>query len=200
MFRPILKVRQDLKKWEKAERTRIHKAMSFALQRSSFLLRKDAQQDLKTGRLKLRKLSWYSDRSDPRFKQPRGKRGRGRLRRTRGRPLANLFRAIIYRVDKRKLSAWVGFPQYGGYSWATEIAEKSAEGYTWQYSERYKRFLHTRGIHLKRSTTSARVPKRDIMAAVWDKYERKYLATLDDLVARKLRGEHIKTPEYRRRR
>lgn len=190
MFRPILKVRQDLLNWEKAERERIRKAMSFGLSKASYQFRRDAMQDLKTGRLALRKLSWYSDRSDPRFKQPKGKRSRLKVRAGRN-PLTGLFKAIVYKVDKDNLSAWIGFPQSGGYLWATEIAEKSADGYTWQYSERYKRYLHTIGIHLRKATMSGKAPPRDIMAAAWEKHERQVLTQLDDFVARKLRGERI---------
>jgi len=196
MFSAILKVRHDLIKWEKAEQDRIRKAVSFALSKTSFQLRKDAMNDLKTGRLSLRKLSYLSDRSDPRFKQPKGKRARAKARSVRN-PLTSLFKAIVYRVDKRNLRAMIGFPDTGGYSWATKIAEKSADGYNWQYSERAKAYLHSIGVHLKPTTSIGRVPPRDIMAAVWQKHEIKVLNSLDTLIGRKLKGDYIETPEYR---
>ncbi len=191
MFKTVLKVTTDVVKWADKKKKASRKAMSLAMSKASFQLMKDAQMDLKTGRLGLKRLSYMSDQSDPRFggrKARRGKRTAARLAKS---PLTGLFRGITYYVDRQRLRAEVGFRGIGGTAWQARIAEKSFEGYSWRYSDRARETLHRIGVHLQPATSSARVPPRDVMSAVMEKYERKYFKSINALYLRKMAGERI---------
>jgi hypothetical protein len=62
-------------------------------------------------------------------------------------------------------------------------------GYTILYDAAEKEKLHKRGIHLKKTTTSARVPSRSIMDKASDKHGNMALEKLADSFARKMAGE-----------
>ena len=191
MFKATLKLKSDLRKWADQENREIHKDLAFALSKASYNLMRDARQDLKTGKLALKRLSYFSDQSDPRFKRPRPRKsGRTSMKMARS-PLTSLWRGIIYRVDRIKLTAQVGFLGGGGVEWQKRIAEKSADGYQWQYTDRQREYLHKIGIHLRKTTVTGRVPTRGPIENVAAKYENRALKQLRDYFARKRKGERI---------
>jgi len=190
MFAPILKVRGDLKKWEMERINAARKAKQVALAKTSYHAMKVSRDDLKRGNLSLRKLSWLSNRSDPRAGRFKGKKARLKERMNRA-PLTSLFRGITFYVDKNRLYAEVGFRGIGGTAWQAKLAEKSVPGYRWGYTERFKRYLHRIGIHLRKTTMAGTVPSRNIISAVIEKRGNELARMLKDYFERKLRGERI---------
>jgi hypothetical protein len=191
MFKMTFKLATNLQKWSEKKRKEFNKAMSLALSKGSFQLMKQAKMDLKTGRLKLKRLSYVTDQSDPRFKkQRRGRGARSRAKLARA-PLTGLFKGITYKVDRQKLQAEVGFRGFGGFRWTKKYAEKAFAGYQWRYTEEQRAALHKIGIHLRPATGFGRVPSRDIMGAVSDKYERKTAQNIRVLFLRRIAGERI---------
>jgi hypothetical protein len=191
MFKMGFKLATDLKRWADKKKKEHQKAMSLALSKGSFQLMKQAKQDLKSGRLKLQRLSYVTDQSDPRFKkQRRGRGARSRAKLARA-PLTGLFKGITYKVDRQRLKSEVGFRGRGGFRWTQKYAQKSYEGYQWRYTEEQRAALHKIGIHLRPSTAFGRVPPRDIMGVVQDRYERKTAANIRVLFLRRIAGERI---------
>lgn len=50
------------------------------------------------------------------------------------------------------------------------LNKKMEEGGTVKISERFKRFLHFKGIHLRKDTVNVRIPARPLFKRTWDKY------------------------------
>lgn len=191
MFKTVLKVTTDVVKWADKKAKESRKAMAVAMSKASFQLMQDARQDLKTGRLGLKRLSYLTDQADPRFGGKRARRGKRTAARLSKSPLTGLWRGITFYVNKQSLKAEVGFRGIGGTAWQARLAEKSFEGYTWRYSEAARVTLHKMGVHLQPGTSSARVLPRDIMGASMDKYEPKFIRKINSLYLRKMSGERI---------
>lgn len=52
------------------------------------------------------------------------------------------------------------------------INKKMEEGGQVTISDRFKKFLHTRGIHLTKSTRTANIPARPLFAPVWSRVQK----------------------------
>ena len=50
------------------------------------------------------------------------------------------------------------------------LNKKMEEGGTVKISERFKRFLHFKGIHLRKETITARIPARPLFKKTWEHY------------------------------
>jgi hypothetical protein len=158
----LLKGSEYLKEWGEEREATLNKAMVSALQKTAYEMQGMMRADLKAAGLNLVPLI-------PLVKGP------SKLRRKRN-PLAKLWQGITYQVDKPNLSAEIGFGKWGGSmatQWQRKYAEAAMPGYTWVYSQRQREYLHTLGIHLKKSTTSAKVSSRNIIENAFALYQRK---------------------------
>ena len=181
MFKVAFRQLQKASKLMEQEEKQLKKAASLAVTRTAYQLRRDASQGLKRGELGLAPRSVLRNR-------PRG------YRQTRRAPLSSLWRGIIYKSDWKNLTADVGFLAVSeGTAWQAKIAEKSAHGYYWTYSPGMRSRLHRMGIHLRKATTGARVPARDIMGHVLLKKggEGAISREIRNKFERKMRGERI---------
>lgn len=191
MFKPVFKLTTDLKRWSEKKKKEWRKAMSLALSKSSYELMSAAKQDLKTGKLGLRRLSYMTDQSDPRFKKKRYRKNVRARRMMERASLTGLFRGITYKVDRNRLVSEVGFRGVGGTAWQRRIAERSLHHYQWRYTDEMRASLHKIGIHLRKTTTFGQVPARDVMGAVQDKYEKKTFQRINLLFLKRIAGERI---------
>jgi len=173
---------REMQKWAKEKNKQIRKAMTLSLSKEGYRARKDWARDLKTGNLGLAELAVYQNLpGDKTFRRRRKKK-----------PLANLFGGIVYKVDRQDMTLNVGFlGQTPGTAWQARIAEKSQDTYTWNITEDHRTALHAMGIHLKSSTTSVRVPARDIIGTVHDRDSDKMIKNIRNLFYRKMAGERI---------
>lgn len=150
-----------------------------------------ARMDLRFGRLGLKQKS-HLRKFDKRIKKaPPGYRLLVPLRSLSSGISFNLATSRDdFVVGKSNLiSAQIGFMHLS--SWQARIARKSIPGYIWLYSDQDKMNLHRFGIHLRKKTTSAKVPPRDIMAAIRARYpEHIIFQTIKTLFERKLKGDN----------
>ena len=202
------KLLTDINKWADDRSKGVRKALYIAVNEESKRLRKQAMSDLKTGKLGLKPKSRYRNkgivirkgqqvytRLDKRYRAPRGKRAFI--------PLAGLFSGVTFQLDssyrdfvagnRRLVKSEVGFlGQTPGTAWQARIAEKSLKGYRWLYPAHAREYLHAMGIYLRKTTTSGKVPPRDIMGAVRKKCpEYRIMQNIKTLFDRKMRGERI---------
>ena len=178
MLKASFKVLTDVKKIMNAEAERTQKAASLALSKEAYRLKTEGSFLLKTGKLSLSPLST---------------RNTGRKKKARA-PLRGLFRGFLYKVNRQNLTASVGFlATSAGTEWQAKIADKSATGYRWIYTPRFRDYLHTQGIHLRKGTTGGLVPARDIVAALIEHEggEAKVISNISANFNAKMRGERI---------
>lgn len=178
MLKAGFKVLTDVNKIMKAEVARTQKAASLALSKEAYRLKTEGSFLLKTGKLSLSPLSVLES---------------GRKKKARA-PLRGLFRGLTYKVNRFALTAKVGFlAPSAGTEWQAKIADKSAAGYRWIFPPRYRDYLHTQGIHLRKGTTAAQVPARDIMDALiaHEGGEHRIMQNISSNFNRKMQGERI---------
>ena len=196
MLRLSFKVLTDIDKWQKAEIIRMRKALYLAVNQEIRRLMNEGKQDIKTGELSLAPKQVYKNiPGDPAFKRHRSKFA--------AIPLRNFFKGFQFEMDltygayaagrQRKLVAAVGFlGRTGSTQWQARLAEKSAQGYTWQYPKHAREFLAAMGIHLRKTTTSGKVPPRDILAAIRERNpDHVIMKNIKTLFDRKMAGEKI---------
>lgn len=176
MLKTSFKVLTDIKKIMDKESLRTRKAASTALKVEAFRLKKQGAMLLRKGRLRLTPLS--------RLKKKRGKK------RT---PFKSFARGFLYKYDPKTMSAKIGFVgTTAGTSWQAKIVKKSIPGYRWLYSAAKIARLHKIGIHLRKTTTSADVPGRDVIdAIIQHEGEAKILRNISTNFNRKMMGERI---------
>jgi len=147
------KVLTDIKKIMDKEAERTQKMAHRAVHYEALRVKKQGSLLLKTGRLALEPLSVLPTK---RKRKPRA-------------PLRGLFRGFIFKSNRQTLTADIGFlGTSAGTAWQAKIAAKSIRGYRWIYTTRQREKLHEIGIHLRKGTTGAWVPARDIVKAVID--------------------------------
>ncbi len=147
-----------LEKWAKEQQGKLDKAAGQALNKTAYEISGDIEKALKFGQLGLTVLTPL-------------RKGPAKIQRKR-QPLAKLFKGIVYRVDKGNLVAKIGFlGDTAGTMWQHKYAKKSIPGYQWIYTAREREILHLKGIHLKKWTTSAKVPGRDIIGNAYDLFK-----------------------------
>lgn len=169
------------------EQARVRKSMSIALSRTAFEGRRDMKTSLKRGELDLPERARFRNTKDKRLDLKIKSRNRGRKK-----PLDKLAGGILYKVDRRALTAEVGFlGDTEGASWQREWAEKHTEGYRipLDAADRYR--LHRAGVHLRTDTREAVVPKRDPVGNWETDRERWLYETLRTNFRRKMKGERI---------
>lgn len=189
----LVKLSGDLKKWADKEVAFINKAINGALYEATYTLYREGWRGLKMGKLDLikrRPLIALKKLSPEQREGLRFWKGlyKGSV------PLAPLYSGILYRVDKVNKTGKVGFiaSEIGGGKmqiWAEKAAELHAMGYNLFYTERHREWLHLHGVHLKKNTTSANVPSRDIIDMINKKYGSIALEKLSDSFQRKMAGE-----------
>jgi hypothetical protein len=184
MWQVLIKVSKDWEKTKQQEITRVKKAAQVALTKTTYDLYDSAREALKHGQLDLPKKSPYrNEQNDPRYKLS--------IRDTVP-PLATLYKGITYKVDKNNLTAKYGFLGLSaGTVWQEQIADKSLPGYEILIKPRASEYLHTRGIHLRASTTSTNVPSRDPIGAIFNKHKYLVLQKYKNYFERKMAGEQI---------
>jgi hypothetical protein len=201
----LVKVTNDLVRWQKDEQARIDKAVQGSLYDATYALYQAARTGLKGGSLGLPERQVFRNLKQAR-QAARG-RGKGAISdvtwstgaKIRGGasakiPLKPLFPGVIYKVFKEQRRAEVGFiGSEGGAGriaqWAEGLAAKHLPGYTLLYNAAEREKLHRLGIHLKKTTTSAKVPSRSIMDQVSTKHGFMALEKLADSFERKMAGE-----------
>jgi len=173
---------KEMERWSAEKQKQIRLAQSLALSKAGYQMRKKWAHDLKRGNLGLAEVSTYHNRP----------RGTGFQRRRAKKPLANLFGGITYQVDRNRMRLHLGFlGMTPGTAWQARIAEKAQDGYTWNITGDHREALHRMGIHLKESTTSVRVPARDIIGNAFNRDEDEIFRTIKSLFHRKMAGERI---------
>lgn len=198
---------KDIPKWADDHAKKFRKALYIAVNEESKRLRKQASQDLKTGKLGLKSKSKYRNKGvvirkgqqvymklDKRYRAFRGMRAFIPLRSLSSGIRFGLNRS--YREfaagNKESIKAEVGFLETSSTQWQARIAKKSIPGYRWLYPVHAREYLHHMGIHLRKTTTGGKVPPRDIMGAVREKYpDHIILQNIKTLFDRKMRGERI---------
>jgi len=176
MLATSLKVGSTVYKELEKERRFLRTAAQVSLQKTSFEERTQIKADLKKGNLGLATKT----------KLQKGKKKR------KSAPLAKLMSGVFYTVDKLTLKSQMGFTgTKPGAMWQGPYAEKSIPGYQWVYTPKQIAALHKRGIHLRKETTSAQVPARDIIGMAGAKDEPAIIANYNQYFARKMRGERI---------
>jgi hypothetical protein len=192
----FVKITNELERWQKDEQVRIDKAVTGSLYDATYMLYQEARKSLKAGSLGLPERKAFQNiraaRKEIKGRATAGAKIRGGAAATI--PLKPLFPGVIYKVFKEQRRAEVGFiGSEGGAGriaqWAESLAAKHMPGYTILYDAAEKEKLHKRGIHLKKTTTSARVPSRSIMDKASDKHGLMALEKLADSFARKMAGE-----------
>ena len=58
--------------------------------------------------------------------------------------------------------------------------KKMEEGGHVTVSPAFRKFLHTRGIHLKKTTTTAKIPGRPLFSRVWSRVENRIVSYFED--------------------
>ena len=178
------KAAREIQKWTDKKAADMRKAMSLALAKESYRLMGAVKMGMKKGTLGLKpKTKYRNEAGDKRYKRKRTYP-----------PFSStgMLRGVSYKVNKQNLSFEVGFRSVSaGTAWQAKIAEKSMAGYTWPITERHKEVLRNRGIQLLKSTTSIKVPARDIMGAVLAREGSRMLTNVVSLFNRKMSGERI---------
>lgn len=171
----VIKGAELLEKWANDKNSQVNKAMLDAIKVTAYGLRKDMIRELRQGGLRF----------------PPTTRSRMNPKKSKN-PLAKLAVGVLYKFNKEKMSATIGFhgdtPRT---NWTRDFAARSDDSYTLVYTDRMREVLHRAGIHLKKTTRSAFVPARDIISGFFRKYQTIALDRVKDNFRKKLRGERI---------
>lgn len=177
----VLKSGASILKAIEKDSARVRKAMGTAVKVEAFRFRKEGAEDLKKGQLEMKPLSVLQKKG--------GKKARARKAKA---PMKSFARGIIYKFNKENLTARIGFiGTKPGAAWQARIAGKSIPGYQMLYKPGQIEKLHAAGIHLRKGTTSAHVPARDIIGRMKEKHGVIALRNIKSNFERKLRGERI---------
>lgn len=183
-FKGIAKAGKNLQKWADNTKKAMDKASALALQRVGWLYMKKAQSELKAGSLGLTpRKSYRNDPGDPRLSR--------NVPKTTGKPLWGINKGITYYVNKRQKTLTVGFRGVRGTAWQARIARKSVAGYRIRVTKPKREFLHSLGIHLRKTTKSVPVPARDVMGAFYQKHYNEMLEKYKSLYLKKMSGGWI---------
>lgn len=171
-----------------AENKRTLKVASTALKVEAFRLKKTGAMLLKKGELGLKEKTLLEYKYTA-----KGKRRKQSKTKSKKTPFKSFARGFLYKYDPKKMSAQIGFVgTTAGTNWQAKIIKKSVPGYQWLYKAGKIAQLHKIGIHLKKHTTSADVPGRDVIDAVLQhEGESKILRNISSNFHRKMMGERI---------
>ena len=166
----------------KEEDIRIRKAIITAIQVEAYRLAKEGKDDLRKNRLHLAPLV------------PLRKKGgrKQRIRKAGKAPLSGIAIGIRYKVDKKNISASIGFlGQSAKEHNLRRIAGKSAPGYTIYYTKKFRAYMVRRGVRLKASTKTAKVVARPIIKQIEKITGKDMYDNIKNNFRRKLKGERI---------
>lgn len=185
----LVNISHDLKGWAKGELDRVEKATLGALYDATYFLYKEGKAALRGGQLGLEDRKALTNLREARRKGAKIRGGAASKI-----PLRPLSGGVIYKVFKGERRSEVGFigQERGGgriAQWAEEFAARHEPGYTILYDDPLRRKLHGMGIHLKKTTVQAAVPRRGIMSGISGKYTDQALKKLEDGFDAKMRGE-----------
>lgn len=183
------RVLDDIKKIMNAEEARMKKAMKNALQVAGYRHMKAFRDETTKGGLGLKPLTPY--RNNPRLRASKNLT-----------PLKALRSGIMYGRDRsgNALRVGVGFLAFDPVfarrttnlqKWGKVMAEKHLPGYRYAYSGYQRKLLIRGGVYLKKDTTGADVPARDLVGAYYDRHQAEFGRDVADLFGRKFAGEHI---------
>jgi len=180
-FQMVFKAAKGWQNIIKGEELRMQKAMSNAVSVEAFRLSKQSKPDLRQGKLGLKaKTKYRNDSKDKRYS----------LRGQNKKPMAALAPGIVYKVDKKNLTASIGFLSFSK-KWMFESADKNVNDYRILYTPDEIAKLHRKGIHLRKTTTSAQVPGRDIAGGIYLKNKNVIFQNIRSNFERKMAGERI---------
>lgn len=139
-------------------------AVLTGLRKEGYRIYKETKDGLISGNLGLRNRVTYKNKLII-GKRKRDKRFKRQV--SASKPLLRLHQGVLYKVDKERLKVRIGFLGEGWKmtNWRN-LALDHADGYSFNPSKNYRNSLHRRGIHLRKSTMSIKVPRRWIMGAV----------------------------------
>ena len=187
MLKTSFKVLTDIKKIVDAENKRILKAMSTALKVEAFRLKKEGAILLRKGELGLKQKTLLEYKENAKGQRRKQSKKKSRV------PFKSFAKGFLYKFDPKTMSAQVGFVgTTAGTNWQAKIIKKSVPGYRWLIKPGHRAALHKIGIHLKKTTTSADVPARDVIdAIIQHEGEAKILRNISTNFHRKMMGERI---------
>ncbi len=178
----LIKGAEYLEQWATQKNVEVMKAMEDAVKVTAYNVSKDLRTELSGGGLFLKPIQIYKNYgNDPRYKKKKNIN-----------PLNVLAIGIIYKYFKNELRATIGF--HGDTAktiWAKQFAGQHQTGTTLTYTDYFKKNLHAKGIHIRKSTQSAVIPMRDIIGNFFAKAQAGVMALLKENFQRKLRGERI---------
>lgn len=171
----IIKGAEMLERWAENKNAQMRKAMEDSVKVTAFSLRKDMVKTLRQGELGLQPTT------------------QSKMNRKKSKnPLAKLAMGIIYKFNKRNLTATIGFHgDTARTKWTREYADRSDDGYSLIYTDRLREVLHRQGIHIRKTTNYAVVPARDIIGNFFKRFQRIATERLKENFRKKLRGERI---------
>lgn len=182
IFAKINKESINVIKKFKEENIRVRKAMVTAIQVEAYRLAKEGKDDLRKNRLHLAPLVPLRKKSGR----------RQRIRKKGKAPLSGIAIGIRYKVDKKNMTASVGFlGQSVKEHNFRRIAGKSAPGYTIYYTKKFRRYMLRRGVRLKVSTKTAKVAARPIIKQIEKITGKDMYNNIKNNFRRKLKGERI---------
>jgi hypothetical protein len=171
----VIKGLEIFSKWAKAHEKNFRSAASASLSRVSYETSKGIKNDIKAGRLGLIPLSSIRKTLGLRFRNP----------------LQAIAGAVMYRVDKRNLTAEVGFISAGNKNpRLITYAKRALTGYSWKQTNEQIDFLHRHGVHFKASTQNrgVNVPARNPIDQYMRFHNNEILARLKQLFMVKMAG------------
>lgn len=183
------RVLNDIKRIMGAEEDRMKKATKNALQIAGYRHMKAFRDETAKGQLGLKPLTPYS--RNPRLRASRNLT-----------PLKALRRGIMYGRDRsgNALRVGVGFLAFDPVfvrrttrlqKWGKIMAEKHLAGYRYVYSGYQRKMLIRGGIYLKKDTTGADVPARDLVGAYYDRHADEIGRDVAEIFGRKYMGEDV---------
>jgi len=187
MLKAGFKVLTDVKKIVDKESKRTLKAASTALKVEAFRLKKQGAVLIKKGDLELKVKTLLEYKYNQKGQRRKQSKKKSRV------PFKSFARGFLYKFDPETMSAQIGFVgTTAGTNWQAKIIKKSVPGYRWLIKPGHRAALHKIGIHLKKTTTSADVPARDVIdAIIQHEGEAKILRNISTNFHRKMMGERI---------
>jgi len=204
------KIIQNIEKDMLRETERIKKARFDALRVTAFVFRRELQTGIRQGKLNLRPLSPYRNtQNDPRYgttttwKTTSGQKyvrntGKNAWRHTKAssvnvdRPLWALGAGVMYKANRSGMTAELGFVEgFSKVEGLRRLAEKHLPGFRIAITDRARRFLHSSGIHLRKTTDSTQVPARDPVGQFYVMNARRMADAFENNFNAKMRGERI---------
>ena len=181
MIRIAAKIHGDAVAMMRKADGEIRKAMLTAIKVEAFQLRKQASADIRQDKLHL-----------PPITELQYKNGRKQRKKKKRAPLKTFSKWVRYKVNPSELKAHIGFIlENPDARWRAQVIERYQRASRIYYDAGLIKKLHKRGIHIRKGTTSAVVPARDVVGAMMNITARDSGANITKNFHRKLKGERI---------